>query len=351
MRLFSMRAGITTILLLALGAALAGCGGQRNAAPTVEIVSPQDGDVISGKAVRFEARGEDSDLPEGKRLAFTWDFGDGERSENAGARVEHRYEQSGGYTVSVVAVDDRGAESEAAIIRITVKNALPEPQATAIPAHGPAPLTVGLDASGSLDPDGAITRYEWDFGDGQRDVGVSVRHEYTEPGVYTVTLTVTDDDGATAETTLPIRVEPGLGGRAALWEIRMITTPDGRSFFEPAVLLVRPGDTVRWVNAVGAHSTTAYAGKNGREPGIPEGAPAWDSGVLAEPGTSFELSLPPDAPEGSYAYYCVRHETIGMVGLLVVGRYTDLGEAFLARLPGQARGEMERLIEEAKQLP
>jgi plastocyanin len=122
------------------------------------------------------------------------------------------------------------------------------------------------------------------------------------------------------------------------------------SFFEPAVLLVRPGDTVRWVNAVGAHSTTTYSAENGRAPGIPEGALSWDSGVLIEPGKSFELSIPPDAPEGSYAYYCVQHETIGMVGLLVVGRFTGLDEAFLGRLPGQARGEMELLIEEARQL-
>jgi plastocyanin len=345
-----MRAVIATILLLSLGAVLAGCGGQRNAAPTVEILSPQDGDVIEGKTVVFEARGEDPDLPAGKRLTFTWDFGDGESAENAGARVEHRYEQPGEYTVSVVAVDDRGAESDAAEIRIAVKNALPEPQATAIPAHGPAPLTVGLDASGSVDPDGTITRYEWDFGDGQGDVGVSVRHEYTEAGVYTVTLTVMDDDGASAQTTLPIRVEPGMGRRPALWEIRMITTPDGMSFFEPAVLLVRPGDTVRWVNATGAHSTTAYSEENGRAPGIPEGAHSWDSGVLTEPGKSFELSIPPDAPEGSYAYFCAQHEATGMVGLLIVGRFTDLDEDFLGRLPGQARGEMELLIEEARQL-
>ncbi len=350
MRVHVMRASIMVGLLLSLSAVLAGCGGERNRVPTVQILSPQDREVIEGRIIAFEARGDDPDLPEEKSLVFTWEFGDGQQLENAGARVVHTYEKLGEYTVRVVAIDDQGARSSAARITITVKNAPPQARATVIPTRGSAPLTVGLDASGSTDPDGAITQYEWDFGDGQQGAGVSVRHEYTQSGVYTVTLTVVDEDGASAQTTLEIRVEPGTGARGALWEVRMITTPDGRQFFEPAVLLIQPGDTVRWVNATGTHSTTAYSAEDGRAQGIPQGAPSWDSEVIAEPGKSFEISILPDAPEGSYAYFCAPHETLGMVGLLVVGRFTDLDEAFLDRLPGQARAEMERLIEEARQL-
>ncbi len=63
-------------------------------------------------------------------------------------------------------------------------------------------LTVGSNAtftaSGSSDPDGAISSYQWTFGDGSTASGLSVSHTYAAAGAYTVTLTVTDNLGATA---------------------------------------------------------------------------------------------------------------------------------------------------------
>jgi peptidoglycan/xylan/chitin deacetylase (PgdA/CDA1 family) len=55
-----------------------------------------------------------------------------------------------------------------------------------------------FDGSYSYDPDGEIVRYEWDFGDGNRAEGAWVTHTYSEAGIYTVTLTVTDNEGATS---------------------------------------------------------------------------------------------------------------------------------------------------------
>ncbi len=55
---------------------------------------------------------------------------------------------------------------------------------------------VEFNASQSYDPDGgAIVTYRWDFGDGNIGYGVVVVHQYTSPGIYTVTLTVVDDEG------------------------------------------------------------------------------------------------------------------------------------------------------------
>ncbi len=60
-------------------------------------------------------------------------------------------------------------------------------------------LACTFDASGSGDPDGgSLTAIDWSFGDGTTASGVSVSHAYAVAGTYDVTLTVTDDEGATS---------------------------------------------------------------------------------------------------------------------------------------------------------
>ncbi len=62
-------------------------------------------------------------------------------------------------------------------------------------------LDCSFDASASSDPDGTVVQWDWDFGDGMMDSGEMVNHSYAAAGSYVVTLTVTDDDGATNATT------------------------------------------------------------------------------------------------------------------------------------------------------
>ncbi|GAB3495871.1 M14 family zinc carboxypeptidase [Amycolatopsis cihanbeyliensis] len=58
-----------------------------------------------------------------------------------------------------------------------------------------------FDASASRDSEGTIESFEWNFGDGETGTGVRPEHTYPQPGEYTVTLTVTDDEGNTDEAT------------------------------------------------------------------------------------------------------------------------------------------------------
>jgi len=80
------------------------------------------------------------------------------------------------------------------------------------PTSGPSPLAVAFDASASHDPDGAIDAYVWNFGDGQTaSAVVTPTHTFTvqtDPETFTVTLTVTDNLGATGTTSKEITVTP-----------------------------------------------------------------------------------------------------------------------------------------------
>jgi PKD repeat protein len=62
-------------------------------------------------------------------------------------------------------------------------------------------LSCSFDASTSTDPDGTIAGYSWNFGDLASGTGVTTSHPYALAGSYPVTLTVTDNAGATASVT------------------------------------------------------------------------------------------------------------------------------------------------------
>lgn len=70
-------------------------------------------------------------------------------------------------------------------------------------------LWVRLDGTGSNDPDGVVSGYAWDFGDGATGTGATAEHTYAAAGTYSVTLTVTDDAGASTSTTKSMAVTPG----------------------------------------------------------------------------------------------------------------------------------------------
>ncbi|MFF1571690.1 PKD domain-containing protein [Leifsonia sp. NPDC058292] len=75
-------------------------------------------------------------------------------------------------------------------------------------------LTCAFDGTGSTDPDGTITSYAWEYGDGATGSGATASHPYASAGTYTARLTVTDNGGATAVTTRQVTVtappQPGV---------------------------------------------------------------------------------------------------------------------------------------------
>jgi PKD repeat protein len=89
-------------------------------------------------------------------------------------------------------------------IRLVPPGIILPPNGTPVPSFTYAPSTpltkmgVTFDATLSRDSDGRIVSYAWNFGDGETDSGVVVKHEFDVVGTYIVTLTVTDDRGQSA---------------------------------------------------------------------------------------------------------------------------------------------------------
>jgi plastocyanin len=142
---------------------------------------------------------------------------------------------------------------------------------------------------------------------------------------------------------------PALAGTV---EIRLVQTPEGRTFFDPAGLHIAPGDTVRWVQMSGYHSISAYHPKNdNHELRIPQSAQPWDSDILLvqspKRGSTFEqvFTVP-----GVYDYFCKPHEMAGMAGRIVVG---DPGDGPGTKPLGYAPNERWKPVPEAarKALP
>ncbi len=87
----------------------------------------------------------------------------------------------------------------------------PVAQIAATPMTAKIGDSITFSAAGSTDPDGNITSYEWDFGDGGAASGATVAHAYSDRGgTYNVKLTVTDDDGLSDAAEVNVNIALGI---------------------------------------------------------------------------------------------------------------------------------------------
>ena len=137
---------------------------------------------------------DESTDPDGSIPSWQWSFGDGGSSTTQSPT--HQYADDGAYTVTLEVTDDDGA-TDSTSHSVTVSNQAPVASFTYSPSTLKINEIVNFDASGSYDPDGSIEKHEWDFGDSSTGTGQKLAHSYADSNTYSVTLTVTDDDGAT----------------------------------------------------------------------------------------------------------------------------------------------------------
>ena len=153
-------------------------------------------------ACDFDARA--SADPDGEIAAWYWIFDDG--TQGSGERTSHEFPSDGRFRVTLQVVDDRGTYGRTSRY-VTVESAAQSPVADF--SVDCAELSCTLDAGSSTDSDGAMTRYDWAFGDGATGEGRSVTHEYAEDGVYRVTLKVSNGGTLSDTRTRTVEVVSG----------------------------------------------------------------------------------------------------------------------------------------------
>jgi PKD repeat protein len=188
-----------------------------NVAASQPPVAALSADFTSGSkplSVTFNATA--SMDPDGSITDYEWDFdGDGTYGEagpeadNAGdpTPLPFTYTSVGSYSARVRVTDNDGGKDSETLV-INVSNTPPTASLSGSTTEGDAPLAVSFDASLSSDPGGAIVDYEWDL-DGDNIFNEAGTPEetargnsstdpfvYTDPGFYTASVRVTDDDTA-----------------------------------------------------------------------------------------------------------------------------------------------------------
>ncbi len=115
--------------------------------------------------------------------------------------------QLGSYTVTFTAANLLSGSASTGIT-VTAFNQLPTASLVMTPSTGNAPLVVAADASASSDSDGTIASYQFNFGDGttpSTQASPTASHTYAA-GNWTATVTVTDNDGGTHSSSVPLIV-------------------------------------------------------------------------------------------------------------------------------------------------
>ncbi len=165
-----------------------------------------------GTAVSFNASASSDTV--GTIIDYKWNFGDGSPADDTGATptVSYTYATRQNYTATLTVTNDDG-QTATTTQTVTVDDpptASVTPSATVSTPSSPVSFT---STAASPDAGGSIGNHSWNFGDGTTLSGASdtnASHTYTSPGVYTVTLTVTDDLGvsSSASTTITIDAVP-----------------------------------------------------------------------------------------------------------------------------------------------
>ena len=203
-----------------------------NRAPTATFkASGKAGNVTT--QFNFVPKVEDLD---GKIVTFLWDFGDGTTSDKE-API-HYFKDDGTFNVSLFVLDNDGARSGGANWTVTIYNLPPVAGITPDVLEALTGGTINF-VSNSTDIDGTIVNLTWNMGDGTFLYGKTVTHEFKDNKVYHISLKIIDDDEATAEANITVKINDrppmavadydhtGVAGKVIVLSALNSSDPDG----------------------------------------------------------------------------------------------------------------------------
>ncbi len=143
-------------------------------------------------------------------LEYIFNFGDGsnEITLKTNNKIEHKFEKSGTYKVTLIVKDINGLQSNPDIIYISVNRRpgsssgeVPTANFIINPTTGDIQTSFSFDPSSSLPSKGAeILSYNWYFGDGETSIWKKPIHKYEDDGIYIVGLKIKDSKGLWSDT-------------------------------------------------------------------------------------------------------------------------------------------------------
>ncbi len=175
-------------------------------APIAKINLPDDNFNIIHEGQVLGLNADPSYDPDGDSLLYDWDLdNDGEFDDATGVTAEITFADNGVYTVGL-RVTDTGGLSDTTTTTVHVDNVAPQIQSVTGPLDAvPVGAAATIEAA-FTDPSADTWAVTMEWGDSTTSMGIasdyiaSGSHVYTAPGVYTVSVTVTDDDGGSTTT-------------------------------------------------------------------------------------------------------------------------------------------------------
>ena len=181
-----------------------GASAQSSALVTVvqvRLIADADGPYTGTVGIPVTVNGNGSS-PADRITSYEWSFGDGQTG--AGVVISHTYAASGTYTLVLTVTDGVSQATDTATATIRAAdggNKQPQAVITLKVIPKTSNRCYSFTGSASHDPDGQIVSYTWDLGDQHTRTGPEIEYCYAKAGTYHVTLTVTDNGGATGSAT------------------------------------------------------------------------------------------------------------------------------------------------------
>jgi uncharacterized delta-60 repeat protein len=174
--------------------------GAMESAETVSLAVQPNGKIVAGNSAENFVQFQVMRLTPGGALDPSFGGGSGKVTRQFGTGTTAFTDMNRSMLTltpdgGIIAGGDASAGSDEDLLAARLVGDLPPAAAFSVRTTRPlAGAPVVFDGGASGDPDGTLTNYQWNFGDGTTGAGSIPFHVYSKPGVYSVTLTVTDDD-------------------------------------------------------------------------------------------------------------------------------------------------------------